>query len=39
MDPWKPKYKALHDAIDTIRDLLQLLAVTAALVAIFILTI
>ena len=39
MDPWKPKYKALHDTIDNIRDTLQLLAISAALAAIFILTI
>ncbi len=39
MDPYKPKYKALYDAIDTIGELLQLLVITAALVAIFILTI
>lgn len=39
MDPWKPKYKALHDTIDNIRDTLQLLAVVSAMAAIFILTI
>lgn len=39
MDAWKPKYKALHDTIDNIRDMLQLLAVSAVLAAIFILTI
>lgn len=36
MDAWKPKYKALHDTIDNIRDMLQLLAVAAALAAIII---
>ena len=36
MDPWKPKYKALHDTIDNISDMLQLLAVVAALAAIII---
>lgn len=39
MDPWKPKYKALHDAIDNIRDTIYLLAVVASMAAIFILTI
>lgn len=39
MDAYKPKYKALYDTIDNIRDTLTLLAVTAALAAIFILTI
>lgn len=39
MDPWKPKYKALHDTIDNIRDTLELLAVVTALAVIFLLTI
>lgn len=39
MDAWKPKYKALHDTIDNIRDMLKLLAVSAVMAAIFILTI
>lgn len=39
MDPWKPKYKALYDTIDNIRDALQLLAVSAALAVIVIITI
>lgn len=39
MDAWKPKYKALHDTIDTIRDTLKLLAIAAVLVVIFMLTI
>lgn len=39
MDPWKPKYKALHDTIDNIRDMLQLLSVVAALFVIVIITI
>lgn len=39
MDAWKPKYKALHDTIDNIKDLLQLLAISAALAVIVIMTI
>ena len=39
MDPWKPKYKALHDTIDNIRDTLNLMAVAAVLFAIVLLTI
>ena len=39
MDAWKPKYKALYDTIDNIRDALQLRAVAAVLAVIFILTI
>lgn len=39
MDPWKPKYKALHDTIDNIRDTIYLLATVAAMVGIFIMTI
>ena len=39
MDAWKPKYKALYDTIDNIRDTLQLLAVAAALFVIVLITI
>ena len=39
MDPWKPKYKALHDTIDNIRDTLELLTIVAVMAVIFITTI
>ena len=38
MNPWKPKYKALHDTIDNIRGAIQLLAVAAVMAAILMLT-